>query len=308
MPASQNAGKRSRVWNSRAKHALYIKTMIQGWLIDRLPPSETTGRPGGQLRRFQLAGADRNITEVGEWPSGTQWLILLSYCILSYSATMRRLGAPLLRHGLKPERAHTLMTNRPRSDESREGPIISLDRCICCPRHHRSWPCKQLGRGALCHLTTHQHLSKTICAEWPRIRIVKTHQEQTLVILPGHMCGRPLRSPDTEGHLFQFKLLSASLLIRWDVAQTAHAHSNQFIYRLQTEMTSWFNLIVSNRIIHGNKLPKWGYTLPKSFNNDGNHGHDVSQYYFIIGFSPCICQLGLASGWAQLVSRLTHSC
>lgn len=73
-------------------------------------------------------------------------------------------------------------------------------------------------------------------------------------------------------------------------------------------MTSWFNLIVSNRIIHENKLPKWGYTLPKSFNNDGNHGHDVSQYYFIIGFSLCICQLGLASGWAQLVSRLTHSC
>lgn len=74
------------------------------------------------------------------------------------------------------------------------------------------------------------------------------------------------------------------------------AHSNQFIYGLQTEMTSWFNLIVSNRIIHGNKLPKWGYSLPKSFNNDGNHGHDVSQYYFIIGFSLCICQLGLASG------------
>lgn len=78
-------------------------------------------------------------------------------------------------------------------------------------------------------------------------------------------------------------------------------------------MTSWFNLIVSNRIIHGNKLPKWGYSLQKkqnknSFNNDGNHGHDVSQYYFITGFSPCICQLGLASGWAQLVSRLTHSC
>lgn len=73
-------------------------------------------------------------------------------------------------------------------------------------------------------------------------------------------------------------------------------------------MTSWFNLIVSNRIIHGNKLPKWGYTPPKSFNNDGNHGHDVSQYYFIIGFSLCICQLGLASGWAQLASRLTHSC
>ena len=73
-------------------------------------------------------------------------------------------------------------------------------------------------------------------------------------------------------------------------------------------MTSWFNLIVSNRIIHGNKLPKWGYSVPKSFNNDGNHGHDVSQYYFIIGFNFCICQLGLASGWAQLVSRLMHSC
>lgn len=73
-------------------------------------------------------------------------------------------------------------------------------------------------------------------------------------------------------------------------------------------MTSWFNLIVSNRIIHGNKLPKWGYTLPKSFNNDGNHGHDVSQYYFITGFSLCICRLGRASGWAQLASRLTHSC
>lgn len=28
-------------------------------------------------------------------------------------------------------------------------------------------------------------------------------------------------------------------------------------------MTSWFNLIVSNRIIHGNKLPKWGYSLQK---------------------------------------------
>lgn len=122
------------------------------------------------------------------------------------------------------------------------------------------------------------------------------------------MCGRPLRSPDTEGHLFQFKLLSASPLIRWDIPHTAHAHSNQFIYRLQTEMTSWFNLIVSNRIIHGNKLPKWGYSLPKSFNNDGNHGHDVSQYYFITGFSLCICQLGLASARAQLVSRLMHSC
>lgn len=73
-------------------------------------------------------------------------------------------------------------------------------------------------------------------------------------------------------------------------------------------MTSWFNLIVSNRIIHGNKLPKWGYSLPKSFNNDGNHGHDVSQYYFIIGFSFCICQLGRASGWSQLASRLMHSC
>lgn len=56
-------------------------------------------------------------------------------------------------------------------------------------------------------------------------------------------------------------------------------------------MTSWFNLIVSNRIIHGNKLPKWGYTLLKSFNNDGNHGHDVSLYYFIIGFSLRICRL-----------------
>lgn len=29
-------------------------------------------------------------------------------------------------------------------------------------------------------------------------------------------------------------------------------------------MTSWFNLIVSNRIIHGNKLPKWGYSLQKN--------------------------------------------
>lgn len=73
-------------------------------------------------------------------------------------------------------------------------------------------------------------------------------------------------------------------------------------------MTSWFNLIVSNRIIHENKLPKWGYTLLKSFNNDGNHGHDVSQYYFIIEFSLCICQLALASGWAQHAARLMHSC
>lgn len=107
------------------------------------------------------------------------------------------------------------------------------------------------------------------------------------------MGGRPQGSPDTEGHLFQYKLLSASPLIRWDVPHTAHAHSNQFIYRLQTEMTSWFNLIVSNRIIHENKLPKWGYSVPKSFNNDGNHRNDVSLYYFIIGLNPCICQLGL---------------
>lgn len=64
-------------------------------------------------------------------------------------------------------------------------------------------------------------------------------------------------------------------------------------------MTSWFNLILSNRIIHGNKLPKWGYSEPKSFNNDGNYGHDVSGHYFIIGLSSCICQLGLASGWAD---------
>lgn len=51
-----------------------------------------------------------------------------------------------------------------------------------------------------------------------------------------------------------------------------------------------------------------GTRYQKSFNNDGNHGHDVSQYYSITGFSLCICRLGLASGWAQLASSLMHSC
>lgn len=49
---------------------------------------------------LQSAGGDRNITEVGECLSGTWWLTALSYCILSYSATKRRPGAPSLRHWL----------------------------------------------------------------------------------------------------------------------------------------------------------------------------------------------------------------
>lgn len=63
-------------------------------------------------------------------------------------------------------------------------------------------------------------------------------------------------------------------------------------------MTSWFNLIVSNRIIRGNKLPKWGVPPAKSFNNDGNHGHDVSRRYFIIGFlaSASVGRAGLLVG------------
>lgn len=54
-----------------------------------------------------------------------------------------------------------------------------------------------------------------------------------------------------------------------------------FIYSFQTQMTSWFNLIAANRIIHRNKLPKWFYRATKIFNNNGNHGHDVWLYYFI---------------------------
>lgn len=72
-------------------------------------------------------------------------------------------------------------------------------------------------------------------------------------------------------------------------------------------MTSWFNLIVSNRIIRGNKLPKWGVPPAKSFNNDGNHGHDVSRRYFIIGFLAS-ASVGRASARARRAARLTHSC
>lgn len=72
-------------------------------------------------------------------------------------------------------------------------------------------------------------------------------------------------------------------------------------------MTSWFNLIVSNRIIRGNKLPKWGVPPAKSFNNDGNHGHDVSRRYFIIGFLAS-ASVGRASARARCTARLTHSC
>lgn len=32
-------------------------------------------------------------------------------------------------------------------------------------------------------------------------------------------------------------------------------------------MTSWFNLIVNNGIIHGNKLPKWGHTHTHTHTN-----------------------------------------
>lgn len=72
-------------------------------------------------------------------------------------------------------------------------------------------------------------------------------------------------------------------------------------------MTSWFNLIVSNRIIRGNKLPKWGVPPAKSFNNDGNHGHDVSRRYFIIGFLAS-ASVGRASARARRAARPTHSC
>ncbi len=54
-------------------------------------------------------------------------------------------------------------------------------------------------------------------------------------------------------------------------------------------MTSWFNLIAANRIIHRNKLPKWCYWATKIFNNNGNHGHDVWLYYFITALGLCIC-------------------
>lgn len=54
-------------------------------------------------------------------------------------------------------------------------------------------------------------------------------------------------------------------------------------------MTSWFNLIAANRIIHRNKLPKWCYWATEIFNNNGNHGHDVWLYYFITALGLCIC-------------------
>ena len=53
----------------------------------------------------------------------------------------------------------------------------------------------------------------------------------------------------------------------------------------KTKMASWFNLIVGNRIIHTEtNYLSGGTQLPKIFNNDGNHGHDVCLYYFIIAF------------------------
>lgn len=54
-------------------------------------------------------------------------------------------------------------------------------------------------------------------------------------------------------------------------------------------MTSWFNSIAANRIIHRNKLPKWCYWATEIFNNNGNHGHDVWLYYFITALGLCIC-------------------
>lgn len=149
-----------------------------GWSrseMTMLLAADQVGSCSARQDHLQYAGGDRNITTVGECLPGTQWLIPLSYCFLSYSATMRRPGAPSLPQWPKLEHTHTLMTNLPRSGESREGPIISVDRCIFCPRHYRSPPCKQLEHGPLCHLTTHQHLSKTICREWSWMRIVKLH-------------------------------------------------------------------------------------------------------------------------------------
>lgn len=43
-------------------------------------------------------------------------------------------------------------------------------------------------------------------------------------VLLSLLCGTALMSPDTEGHLFHFKLLSAFTLIRGDVPHAAHMH------------------------------------------------------------------------------------
>lgn len=87
-----------------------------------------------------------------------------------------------------------------------------------------------------------------------------------------------------------------------------------FIYSFQTQMTSWFNLIAANRIIHRNKLPKWFYRATKIFNNNGNHGHDVWLYYFITALGLCICRAVTNRTWcvsikaqhAVVGSQLAH--
>lgn len=53
-------------------------------------------------------------------------------------------------------------------------------------------------------------------------------------------CGTALMSPDTEGHLFHFKLLSAFTLIRGDVPHAAHMHiaTGLFIGRIWNQWIS----------------------------------------------------------------------
>lgn len=95
---------------------------------------------------------------------------------------------------------------------------------------------------------------------WMWIWIVKPHKEQTLVILLGHILGQTIkvtwcwRSPSA------IQIIKCFCFNHMRHPTHPHTHSNHFIYRLQTEMTSWLNLIVNNGIIHENKLPKWGYT------------------------------------------------
>lgn len=77
-------------------------------------------------------------------------------------------------------------------------------------------------------------------------------------------------------------------------------------------MTSWFNSIAANRIIHRNKLPKWFYRAPKIFNNNGNHGHDVWLYYFITALGLCFCRAVTNRTWCVVIEAqhavwLVHS-
>lgn len=126
-------------------------------------------------------------------------------------------------------------------------------------QHYSSWTCKHLQQSQVLHLATQQLSLKTISRVDVNLdckntlgadisNIATPYLRQTIEVT-WHW-----RSP------FAVQIIKCFHSNHMRRPAHPHTHSNRFIYRLQTEMTSWFNLIVNNRIIHGNKLPKWGYT------------------------------------------------